>query len=134
MLGGYVLFVKDGRLIYEHNFVGLEKHRVTSSVEVPAGEHTLAFRFTKTAEHAGTGALLIDGEPVGEVEIPRFTPTRFSITGEGLCCGYDTGLPVVDDYRPPFRFTGDLRRVVVEVEGVPYADPAAEAELSLRAQ
>ena len=134
IFGGYALFVRDRRLHYVHNFVGLEVHRVTSTVEMPAGDHTLTFRFIKTGEHAGTGSLLIDGEPVGETTIPRFTPTRFSITGEGLCCGFDTGMPVVDDYRPPFRFTGTLHRVVVEVEGEPFVDPEAEADLSLRSQ
>jgi arylsulfatase len=134
MLGGYVMFVQNGRLHYVHNFVGLEEHRVRSTVDVPPGDHVLGFRFAKTAEHAGVGTLLLDGEPVGEVDIGRFTPTRFSITGEGLCCGHDTGMPVVDDYRPPFPFTGRLHRVVVDVEGEPYVDPEAEAELSLRSQ
>ncbi|MGH8984305.1 MAG: arylsulfatase [Acidimicrobiia bacterium] len=134
ILGGYALFVRDGRLHYVHNFVGLEVHRVSSTVEMPTGDHVLAVRFTKTDEHAGTATLLVDGEPVGETVIPRFTPTRFSITGEGLCCGFDTGMPVVDDYRPPFRFTGTLHRVVVDVSGEPFVDPRAEAELSARAQ
>jgi arylsulfatase A-like enzyme len=134
LFGGYVLFVQGDRLRYVHNFVGLEQHRVVSTVEVAPGERTLGFRFTKTGEHAGVGTLLLDGASVGEVDIARFTPTRFSITGEGLCCGYDTGMPVVDDYRPPFRFSGTLRRVVVEVDGEPYVDPEAEAELSIRAQ
>lgn len=134
VLGGYALFVLDGRLHYVHNFVGLEVHRVSSASEIPTGDHVLAFQFARTGEHAGTGTLLIDGEPVGETAIPRFTPTRFSITGEGLCCGFDTGMPVVDEYRPPFRFTGTLHRVVVDVSGEPYVDPRAEAELSVRAQ
>ena len=62
------------------------------------------------------------------------TPTRFSITDENLCCGYDRGMPVTLDYRPPFRFTGTLRRVVVDVSGEPYVDPVAEADLALRSQ
>jgi N-sulphoglucosamine sulphohydrolase, C-terminal len=134
VLGGYALFVLDGRLHYAHNFVGMEEHRVTSSGELPTGAHTLGFRFDKTGEHQGRGTLLVDGEEVGSGEIPRFTPTRFSITDAGLCCGYDVGMPVVDDYRAPFRFTGRLHRVVVEVDGDPFVDAEAEADLSLRAQ
>jgi arylsulfatase A-like enzyme len=134
VFGGFVLFVRHGLLHYVHNFVGMEEHRITSNVELSPGEHTLGFRFDKTGEHRGRGTLLLDGAPVGEGEIPHFTPTRFSITGEGLCCGYDLGMPVVDDYRPPFRFTGTLRRVVVEVEGPPFTDPVVEADLSLRTQ
>ena len=132
--GGYVLFVRDGSLHYVHNFCGLEEHRVSSAVEVPAGAHTLAFRFKKTGEHQGTGTLLIDGKPVGEVQIARFTPTRFSITGDGLSCGYHPSLPVCDDYQTPFRFTGRIHRVVVEVEGASFTDPTAEAEDAIRSQ
>jgi arylsulfatase len=76
----------------------------------------------------------VDGDEVGAGDIPRFTPTRFSITDDGLTCGYDLGMPVVDDYQAPFRFTGELHRVTVEVDGAPFVDPEAEADLSLRAQ
>ena len=134
ILGGYMLFVRHGLLHYAHNFVGLEEHRITASAELTSGPHTLAFRFEKTGEHQGRGTLLVDGDEVGAGEIPRFTPTRFSITDDGLTCGYALGMPVVDDYQAPFRFTGRLHRVVVEVDGDPFVDPAAEADLSLRAQ
>jgi arylsulfatase A-like enzyme len=134
ILGGYVLFVRDGRLHYVHNFVGVEEHRLTSSAELAPGSHTLEFRFDKTADHQGGGSLLVDGETVASGDIPRFTPTRFSITDAGLCCGYHFGMPVVDDYRAPFRFTGHLHRVIVDVSGEPFVDDAAEADLALRAQ
>jgi arylsulfatase A-like enzyme len=133
-LGGYVLFVLDGRLHYAHNFVGFEQHRLTSAVELTPGAHKLQFRFDKTGEHQGHGSLVVDGETLATGDIPRFTPTRFSITDDGLTCGYDLGMPVVDDYQAPFRFTGRLHRVIVDVDGQPFTDPAAEADLALRAQ
>jgi len=133
-LGGYVLFVLDGRLHYVHNYVGLEEHRIASSTELAPGRHTVTFRFDKTGEHQGRGTLLVDGDELGAGDIPRFTPTRFSITDAGLCCGYHHAMPVVGDYRAPFRFTGRLHRVVVEVDGDPFVDAEAEADLSLRAQ
>jgi hypothetical protein len=43
-------------------------------------------------------------------------------------------MPVVDDYIAPFRFTGRLHRVIVDVSGEPFVDDAAEADLALRAQ
>jgi arylsulfatase len=134
ILGGYALFVRDGLLHYAHSFVGLEAHRVTATTELAPGAHTLVFRFDKTGEHQGRGTLLVDGDEVGAGDIPRFTPTRFSITDDGLTCGYDLGMPVVDDYQAPFPFTGVLDRVTVEVDGGPFVDPEAEADLSLRAQ
>jgi arylsulfatase len=132
IFGGYAFYVRDGRVHYVHNFGGLHEYRVSSDVKLTGAERTLAFRFEKTHEHRGVGTLEIDGKDVGSVDIERFTPTRFSITGEGLCCGYDMGMPVVNEYRPPFAFTGTLHRVVVDVEGVPFVDPDAEAEQSLR--
>jgi arylsulfatase len=133
-LGGYALFVQGGRLHYVHNFCALREDRISSSTPLTPGEHTLAFRFTKEGEHKGAGALLIDGRPVGETAIDPFTRTRFSLTGDGLWCGYHTGLPVCRDYRAPFRFTGTLRRVVVEVQGEPFSDPQADAEMAITSQ
>ena len=78
--------------------------------------------------------LFIDDTDHGEVVIPRFTPTRWSICGDGLTCGYSMALPVIDEYRSPFRFTGGLERVVVEVDGERAVDPMAEAQQSLRGQ
>jgi len=134
VLGGFAFFVRDRRLHYVHNYAGLHEYRVTSESELTPGAHTLAFRFDKTGEHRGIGTLVIDGRDDGSVEIRHFTPTRFSITDEGLCCGYDMGMPVTTEYRPPFRFTGHLERVVVDVSGEPYVDVRAEAEQSLTIQ
>jgi arylsulfatase len=131
LLGGWTLFVQGGRLRYVHNFLGLRQHRVDAEVDLEAGARTLGFRFTKTGEHQGTGALLVDGRVVAEGEIRGFTPIRFSLTGAGLTCGYDDGLAVVEDYRAPFRFSGTLRRVVVDVEGSPYLDPEGEADVKI---
>ena len=36
---------------------------------------------------------------VGEGEIPHTIPAVIETSGEGLCCGYDSGLPVTDAYR-----------------------------------
>jgi arylsulfatase len=107
---------------------------VTSDVAIAPGTRTLAYRFTRTGEHCGTGTLLVDGAVVGEGDIPRFTPARFSLTGAGLTCGRDPGLPVTDDYRAPFAFTGRLRRVVVDVEGPPFVDPEDEARVAITTQ
>ena len=134
ILGGYVLYVRHRLLHYAHNFVGLEEHRITATAKLTPGPHTLAFRFDKTGEHQGRGTLLVDGVEVGAGDIPRFTPTRFSITDDGLTCGYQLGMPVVDDYHAPFRFTGVLHRVTVDVDGDPFVDPEGEVDLSLRAQ
>ena len=132
--GGWSLFVQDGHLHYVHNHVAKHVHGITSPEPVPVGEHSLGFRFERTGDHRGIGTLSVDGHDVGSVEIPSFTATRWSITGEGLCCGFQHGLPVTPRYRTPFPFTGTLHRVTVTVDGTEFVDPTSEAGISMRAQ
>ena len=54
----------------------------------------------------------------------------FSLAGEGLCVGRDSGDPVTDDYpgTAPCAFTGGtIKRVAVDVSGEPYVDLEREA-------
>ncbi len=57
-------------------------------------------------------------------------PAVIETSGEGLCCGYDSGLPVTGDYRAPFRFTGRIAQVVVDVDVS--RPPDADAQLRAR--
>jgi arylsulfatase len=123
---GYSLYLKGDRLVYVHNYLGLQEYRITSAGPLPRGDCTLAFAFTRTGEHRGHGRLLVDGREVGAGEIPRTIPAVIETSGEGQCCGYDSGLPVTEDYDAPFRFTGLLRQVVVEVEPGPGEDLEAQ--------
>jgi arylsulfatase len=137
--GGHALYVKDGRLHYVYNFVGSLVQRVDATEDLPTGENLiLSAAFEKDGEEApglATGILsLYHGEQkVGEGRI-KTQPGYFSLTGEGLCVGYDGGEPVTDDYpgERPFRFTGGtLHRVVVDVSGEPYLDLERQAAAML---
>ena len=136
-LGGWALYVDDGRPAYVHNYVGLEEHRVTpreGTAAMGPGRHRVEFAFARTADHAGTGRISLDGETVGEGPIPRFTPIRFSLTGAGLTCGYGDGLPVSRSYPATFAFTGRIVRAVVEVDGEAFTDPEGEAQTAIATQ
>ncbi|HLM96260.1 MAG TPA: arylsulfatase [Acidimicrobiales bacterium] len=136
-LGGWAFYMADGRPAYVHNYVSLEEHHLRADADVPpitAGRHVVAFAFTRTADHTGTGRLLIDGVVVGEGTIPRMTPMRFSISGAGLTCGYGDGVPVSRQYAAPFAFTGDIRRVTIDVDGEPFVDAEADAHFALAQQ
>jgi arylsulfatase len=128
---GYSLYVKNRRLVYVHNYLGLGEYRIVSTAEVPAGRVVLAFRFARTGEHRGRGVLLFDGREVGGGEIPRTIPAVIETSGEGLCCGYDSGVPVTPDYVSPFRFTGRIARVVVETGERGAADDGAALRAAL---
>ncbi|HVM66459.1 MAG TPA: hypothetical protein VMU14_16440 [Acidimicrobiales bacterium] len=117
-----------------HNLGGIEEHEVVARSSLPAGRHTLAFRFERTAEHSGTGALFVDGLEVGRAELPRVTPGRFSLTGAGVTCGYSGNLPVAAATAPPATFTGTIQRVVVQVEGTAPVDAASEVAAAMMSQ
>lgn len=134
VLGGWSFHLVDGRLRYVHNPMGTARHVVTSDEVVGPGAHTLSYAFTSHGDFSGTGRLLVDGRAVGEAEIPFTTPVRYSITGAGLTCGWEQGPPVGDGYDAPFRFTGSLRRVVVDVIGDGHRDPMAELAAILAEQ
>ncbi|MEV7507193.1 arylsulfatase [Streptomyces sp. NPDC090085] len=137
--GGHALFVRDGRLTYVYNYLGSEVQVVTADEELPTGEKLiLAASFDKDGEVSpgvATGLLsLYHGDrKVGEGRI-RTQPGRFTLAGEGLTVGRDSGEPVTALYAgaPPFSFTGGtLHRVAVDVSGEPYVDLEAEAEAML---
>ena len=73
--------------------------------------------------------MYINDRLIGGGEIPHTVPHVIETSGEGLCCGYDSGLPVTPDYRAPFRFTGRIEQVVVDIDDA----PAPDAEALLRA-
>ena len=131
---GYSLYVKNRRLTYVHNYLGLAEYRVQSNEDLPAGKAILQFRFTRTGEHQGRGALFVNGAQVGEAEIPRTIPAVIETSGEGLCCGYDSGVPVTADYISPFRFTGQLAQVVVETGELGAVDPEAQVRTAFSDQ
>jgi hypothetical protein len=106
---------------------------VEAAVALAPGRHDLGFRY-RPGEPA-TGALLVDGEVVGEGPIAQFTWSRFSITGAGLTVGYAAGISPADaDYEGPFRFTGTVERAWIDLDGEPFVDAEAEAEAAIASQ
>ena len=133
--GGYTFYVKDGHLRYTYNYLGLAEYHVVSDEKVPTGPVELGFRFTKTDDFAGIGELFFDGRKVGEGQIPHTVPIQYTVTaGEGLCCGFDSGIPVTTKYAAPFAFTGTLRRVNVDVSGAPLHKYAEKGRLVIATQ
>ena len=48
--------------------------------------------------------------------MPLTMPLAFGLAG-GIVCGADTGSPVWNKYKPPFKFTGTLYSAIVDVSG-----------------
>jgi arylsulfatase len=133
-LGGWSLHVVDGRLRYVHSWLGRRQYAVESDRVIEPGRHELRFEFASRGDFSGAGRLLVDGEVVGEGDIPHTTPVRYSITGAGLTCGWEQGPPIGDGYAAPSTFTGTIHRVVVDVTGTGHRDPEAEFEAIMAEQ
>jgi len=137
--GGHALYVKDDRLHYVNSFVGIMEQRVDATEDLPTGDDLiLAASFTKDGEDApgvatGILSLYYGDKKVGEGRI-KTQPGYFSLAGEGLCVGRDSGEPVTDDYpgTAPHAFTGGtIKRVAVDVSGEPYLDLERQAQAML---
>jgi len=137
--GGHALYIKDNRLHYGNNFVGLGEQKVDATEDLPTGEDLLlSASFVKDGEdppQVSTGILsLYYGEKlVGEGRI-RTQPGKFSLAGEGLTVGRDGGEAVSPDYpgERPWTFTGGtIHRVAVDVSGEPFVDLEREAQAML---
>jgi arylsulfatase len=137
--GGHALYVKDERLHYVYNFVGLMEQKVDATEDIPTGEDLiLSASFEKDGEDppgvaTGVLSLYYGDTKVGEGRI-KTQPGFFSLAGEGLCVGRDSGEAVTDDYpgQAPHRFTGGtIKRVAVDVSGEPYLDLERQAEAML---
>jgi arylsulfatase len=137
--GGHALYLKDNRLHYVNSFVGIVEQKIDATEDVPIGEKLiLSASFAKDGEdppHVATGILSLyyGDKKVGEGRI-KTQPGLFSIAGEGLCIGRDSGEPTTADYpgEAPWAFSGGtIRRVAVDVSGEPYVDLEREAQLML---
>jgi len=137
--GGHALYVKDNRLHYVYNFVGVVEQKVDATEDLPTGENLiLSASFDKDGEDppgvaTGTLSLYYGDRKVGEGRIKN-QPGYFELAGEGLCVGRDGGAAVTDDYpgQHPYRFTGGtIKRVAIDVSGQPYLDLERQAEAML---
>ena len=116
--GGYALVVQDGKPTFHYNFLGLERYTIASSEPLPKGKCTVRFDFAYDGGgmgKGGTGTLSVNGKKVGEGRIEKTVPVIFS-TDDTFDVGEDWGTPVSPTYKPPFKFTGALKKVTVEVK------------------
>ena len=131
--GGFVFFVKDGKLHYTYNYVAADWFRVSSSTPVPTGKSALRFEFEPTGPPdipngkgtPGRAQLYINRKLVGQTDLPYTIPLALGLAA-GVCVGRDEGSPVCDDYTTPFEFTGTIKQVTIDVSGDLIVDEDAE--------
>ena len=107
---GYSLFIRDGYLEHDLN-VGGTHQMLKSDRPVPAGAHQVGVRMKRDGNH-GTLTMFIDDVVVGEMTTENIF--WILISWSGLDIGLDRGTPV-SFYESPYAFTGNLIKVVVDL-------------------
>jgi len=117
--GGWVLYMKGGKVHHEYNFFGLEKTNVASPNTLASGKHEIKYEFIIDAPKPGSGGkciLYIDNAKVAEGHIPKTEPFIIS-ADEGIDIGVDNETNVSNDYKEgENKFTGKIRKVVIDTK------------------
>jgi arylsulfatase len=126
--GGFTLYVKDGKLIYEANSFTPLHEKLVSSEALPQGKVEVAFEFTADAaspgidfgiagiggsNSGGAAKLTINGKQVAEGHFAHLNPVSSST--ETLDVGSDTGSPVTSAYDSPNSFTGKIEKITINL-------------------
>jgi arylsulfatase A-like enzyme len=135
VMSGWTLYLQDGIPSFSYNYLGHELTTVIAPEQLPEGPVALGLSFDYDGGGLGNGAsvsLRVNDTEVASDRIERTVPFRFSMSGETLDVGVDTGSPVAP-YGHGFRFTGGIDRIDVTVRPQPADLAAAIAEAEMRA-
>ena len=114
--GGHALFIKDKKLQYVYNFLGIKPEQKFVSQELKPGKYTLGMEFIregmgKNHESVGKTNLYVNDKVVASGPM-RAQVGKFTLDGDGLCIGYDSADAVSQEYKSPGKFTGGKILVV----------------------
>ena len=118
LFGGWALYLDKGKPAFDYNTVNKFHYTISSPQVLEPGKHTLVFEFKYDGGGLGkgaTGTLSADGKQIAEGRIEHSVPVRYSLD-EGLDVGEDTGTPVNLNYDVPFKFTGKIYKVTVDLK------------------
>jgi len=118
--GGWSLYLKDGKPTYTYNWLGLKSYTVAASQALPAGKATIRYEFVYDGGGVGKGgtcALYVNGKSVATGRIEQTQCCAFS-ADEGADVGADEGTPVTEAYQVPFKFTGKIDKVTIELKEI----------------
>jgi arylsulfatase len=132
--GGWSFYVKDGRLKYCYNWLGLQHYYTEASSALPAGKHQVRMEFAYDGGGLGRGGgvtLYLDGGQIGEGRVDYTAPMIFSVD-ETLDVGCENGTTVAEDYTTSTsKFNGKIDWVQID-QGVDDHDHLISPEERLR--
>ncbi|HEV8064650.1 MAG TPA: hypothetical protein VGP46_07450, partial [Acidimicrobiales bacterium] len=130
--GGYIAYVRDGRLFFDYNHLGRDLTSIGAEVRLPPGPSVGRIVFTPDPIGGGDIELFYGDVPVGSGHIPATTPVTFGF--HGMTVGHQHGSAVSTGCDGKSAFTaGALKRVVIETERR-RRDPVTDDRLGLAVQ
>jgi hypothetical protein len=131
--GGHSLFIKNKKLYYVYNFLGIQpEQQFVSKEALKPGKYTFGMEFTRqkagpNKESVGTAKLYVNDKVVATGSM-RAQVGKFTLSGDGLCVGRDSGDNVSQEYKNPGTFKGGtILGVAVDVGKDVYLDLEKEA-------
>jgi len=114
--GGFALYVKEGKPVYEYNYFAHERYTITSSEALAPGPAAIRvdFKYDGGIGKGGVAALFVNDKKVGEGRIDKTCPSRFG--PEPFDVGMDNGSPVSENYPRPSAYAGTIKKVVIKVQ------------------
>lgn len=131
--GGWSLYLLDGKPTYTYNWLGLHEYTVASTQALPAGKAAIKLDFTYDGGgvgKGGTATIFANGANVATGRIEQTQGMVFS-ADEGADVGEDEGTAVSQGYTVPFKFTGKIDKVTIDLKPTTTAT-ATEAEKERR--
>ena len=118
LVGGWTLYVHEGKLKYCYNFLGIKHYMITADTPIPAGNHQVRMEFAYDGGGLAKGGdvtLYYDGEAVGTGRVEQTQPMVYS-ADEACDVGADTGSPASPDYGPTGnKFSGEIDWVQIDL-------------------
>jgi arylsulfatase len=126
LFSGWALYLEKGKPTFHYNTVNLYHYNIASPEVLAPGKHHLVADFKYDGGGVGKGGTLTlssDGKQLASGKIERTVPVRYALD-EGLDVGEDTGTPVNLSYDVPFKFTGTIDKVTIDLKPMEAATAA----------
>ena len=114
-VGGYVMYIQDGKLCFHFNYLDEKFYQVDSGLEIEEGNHEFAFDFVNTSPNKGIARVLLDGKASNAVAINVYP--LFATAG-GLGIGRYPASPVQHSHKGKghFMYSGEIDRIEYNLE------------------
>ena len=115
--GGWGLGVRDGKLVFGYNVLGLQEFTIAAESSIASGKHQVRMEFAYDGGGLGKGGdvtLYYNGTAVGSGRVDLTQGIIFS-ADETTEVGYEAGTPVMSGYTAAdSKFTGKIQWVQID--------------------